>query len=861
MNRINKSRAQEEAVANSGLLDNYVPIEGMFDEMADSASVIRPHWEQFVEQMRLMGPREWRKRQETAQRLVRENGTTYNVYDDHEDSSRPWRMDPVPLLIASGEWARLEAGLIQRATLLNAIAADIYGPQRLLTGSLLPPSLVLGNQDFLRPLHGVETREGVYLHFLAMDLVRAADDKWWVLSDRTQAPSGAGYALENRVVMTRALPNLFRDAHVHRLARFFQSFSDRLVQLTGRDDPLIVLMTPGPYNETYFEHAYLARYLGFPLVEGADLTVRDNKVYLKTLDGLKQVDLIFRRVDAEFCDPLELRTDSMLGVAGLVAAVRTGNVVVANALGSAILECEAIMSFLPSLCRQLIGEDLAIPSVATWWCGQQLERNYVKSNLDRLVIRRTFSNSSIFANSDNAIYPSELSQDELEKLIARIDRRGYDYIGQEVLSLSTTPVWRDDGLQPRPMTLRVYLAWDGDTYRVMAGGLTRTSDDHDTHAVSMQQGDASKDTWVLSDEPVSTFSRLQPADQELTFRRGSSDLPSRVADNLFWLGRYAERTENTVRLMRSLILRLAGEAGTGDDAATLHHLTRILVDFGYLRPRTGRRAAARGIRAVEREMSILLFDPACPSGLLNLLDNLKRTASLVRERLSVDAWRILNTLYDLTRRHAVDEQLDVSGALALLNEMAQECSGFSGMQQENMTRSIGWRLLDFGRRAERGGHMARLMRELTVEGDPEAEGSLDLLLELGDSSMTYRTRYLSTVQLPAVLDLLLVDETNPRSVAYQVAAIEEHMSALPRADNHGTLSAEQRLVIAAASELKLCNINELCRQHNARGRRVALEKFLRTQEQRILEISDNVARIYFTHALPTRSGSVGGIIQ
>ncbi|MEL0022112.1 MAG: alpha-E domain-containing protein, partial [Rickettsiales bacterium] len=257
------------------------------------------------------------------------------------------------------------------------------------------------------------------------------------------------------------------------------------------------------------------------------------------------------------------------------------------------------------------------------------------------------------------------------------------------------------------------------------------------------------------------------------------------------------------------------------------------------------------------EMSILLFDPACPSGLLNLLDNLKRTASLVRERLSVDAWRILNTLYDLTRRHAVDEQLDVSGALALLNEMAQECSGFSGMQQENMTRSIGWRLLDFGRRAERGGHMARLMRELTIEGDPEAEGSLDLLLELGDSSMTYRTRYLSTVQLPAVLDLLLVDETNPRSVAYQVAAIEEHMSALPRADNHGTLSAEQRLVIAAASELKLCNINELCRQHNARGRRVALEKFLRTQEQRILDISDNVARIYFTHDIPTRSGSVG----
>lgn len=845
------------AAIGHGILEEYGARPDVFDEMVGHGNSIRPHWAHFMNRLTNMAPDAWQNRREMAQRIVAENGTTYNVYDDDQDASRPWRMDPVPFLIAPEEWRHLERGLIQRARLLNAIAADVYGPQQMLTEGLLPPSLILGNRNFLRPLHGVETRDGVYLHFLAMDLVRAADDRWWVVADRTQAPAGAGYALENRVVTTRTLPNLFRETQVHRLASFFQAMSDHLVQLTRRDDPLIVLMTPGPHNETYFEHAYLARYLGFPLVEGADLTVRDNKVYLKTLDGLKQVDLIFRRVDSEFCDPIELRTDSLLGVAGLVAAVRANNVVVANALGSGILECEAIKSFLPSLCQQLVGEEIEIPSVATWWCGQTRERNYVRSHFDSLVIRPTFSNSSIFAQHRRDIFPSNLSLEERDGLMARIERRGFDYVGQEVLPLSTTPVWRNRSLVARPMTLRVYLAWDGDGYRVMQGGLTRTSDDRATHAVSMQQGDASKDTWVLSDTPVNTFSRLQAADHEVTLRRGGDDLPSRVADNLFWLGRYTERTENTVRLMRSLILRLAGEVGAGSDPTTLEHLTRILVDFGYLRTRTARRAAARGIGAVEREMSILLFDPACPSGLLHLLENLKRTASLVRERLSVDAWRILNSLYDLTRRHAADEELDVSGALALLNEMAQVCSGFSGMQQENMTRNIGWHLLDFGRRIERGTHTARLMRELTVEGDPGANGSLDLLLELGDSSMTYRTRYLSSVQLAAVVDLLLIDETNPRSVAYQVAAIEQHVAALPRNGNRGTLTDDQQLIVAAASELKLCPIHALCNSINKRGRRANLEKFLARQEARLIELSDSIARVYFTHTLPTRSSSAG----
>ena len=832
----------------------YAPVPGVYDEMMNPSAGIRPHWQAFLQGLGAMPSGELQKRWDTAQRLVRENGTTYNVYDDTGDNAHPWRMDPIPLLISADEWRQIEAGLIQRARLLNAIVADVYGPQNLLTEGWLPPSLVFGNDNFLRALHGIELPSNAWLNFIAVDLARAAHNKWWVLSDRTQAPSGAGYALENRIVMGQTLPHIFRNAQVQRLAGFFQALSDNLVALTRSDNPLIVLLTPGPHNETYFEHAYLARYLGFPLVEGEDLTVRDNKVFLKTLSGLRQVHLIFRRVDSDFCDPLELRTDSLLGVAGLAAAARSGNCIVANALGSGLVECEALMSFMPGLCRHLLGEELLIPSAATWWCGQEHERDHVLANIDQLVIRPTFSNRTILTDRMSAVHPAEMAREDRDRLIGRIKRRGYEFIGQEVLPLSTTPSWRDGTLQPRPLVLRVYICADGDGYRVMPGGLTRIADNINAHAVSMQRGDASKDTWVLWDAPVSTFSRLASPDHAIALRRSGSNMPSRVADNLFWLGRYAERTENTVRLMRSTILRLAGEAGAGDDPQTLKRLTGILVDLGYIRQGAGRRAVAAGIRAVEREVANLIFNRQSTTGMLSLMANLQRTTSLVRDRLSSDAWRVLNNLHVLARRHAYRRDLNVDEALVLLNTMLDELAAFSGMQMENMTRSVSWRLLDIGRRIERATHMAKLLRELAVEGDPAAEGGLDLLLELGDSTMTYRTRYLSAAQLPPVLDLLIADETNPRSIAFQAALLKRHISMLPRDPEQTSLTREEHLVEAVASELKLLDIGQLSETRTKRSRRLRLDRLLERQQSRCSELSDTLARTYFSHAMPVRSG-------
>lgn len=845
--------------APSLIIDGYAPEPYIYDEMMATDGTIRSHWQKPLDDLRAFSEADIKHFWDTAQRLVRENGTTYNIYGDEGQSARPWRMDPMPFLISADEWKHLEAGLIQRARLLNMLIDDIYGDQKLLTDGLLPASLVFGNPNFLRPLHGVRPVGGTHLNFLAFDLARGPDRRWWVLRNRTQAPSGAGYALENRVVLARTLPNIFRDAQVHRLAGFFQAFSDNVIGLTGKDDPLAVLLTPGPHNETYFEHAYLARYLGFTLVEGADLTVRDNKVYMKTLNGLKQVDLIFRRVDGEFCDPLELRTDSLLGVAGLVAAIRAGNVVVANSLGSGVVECEALMGFLPGLSRTLMGEELLVPSLATWWCGQENERNYVLGNLDHLTVLPTFSHRSIM-NTQFASLPSDrFNQGAQDRLRSHLSRRGYEFFGQETVTLSTTPAWQGDKLAPSPMVLRVYLCADGDGYRVMPGGLTRTAE-RSARSVSMQQGDASKDTWVLSDTPVSTYTRLTAPDQVISLRRSGSDLPSRVADNLYWLGRYAERTEGTIRLMRSMILRLAGEAGAGDDPQTLTRLTNILVDLGYLRQRTARRAIAGGIHAIEREVAIVLFDRACPNGLLNLLENIRRTASLVRDRLSMDSWRILNGLHALATSHAAMIRLDVDDALELLNHMLEELAAFSGMQMENMTRSLGWRMLDIGRRIERVSHTTRLIKDMAIGGDPAAEGRLDLLLELGDSSMTYRTRYLSSVQLAAVIDLLLTDDTNPRSIAFQVATLAEHIEALPHDRDSATLSREQYLISAMQSQLRLADVHALCASRNKRAQLKELELFLTRQEREAYEVSEALARNYFSHVLSTRSGFAGGMV-
>src|ERR1700691_600578 len=547
------------------LTADYRQAPGVYDEMCVESGVLRPHWDRYIASLSSLGGKELAHRWQIARQRIRENGVSYNVYGDPLGTDRPWSLDAIPMLIPDEEWSYLEAGLIQRARLLNTILADLYGPQKLLLNGDLPAALVFGNPAFWHACHDVPVPGATYLHLLAVDLARSPDGQWWVISDRTQAPSGAGYSLENRIVMAETFPDLFREFRVKRLASFFRSFRDTLLRLSPvtRDNPRVVLLTPGPFNETYFEHSYLARYLGFTLVQGGDLTVRDSRVFLKTLEGLKQVDVILRRLDDSFCDPIELRSDSYLGVAGLVEAVRAGNVAVANALGSGLIETSAFMPFLPGLCRRMLGEDMKLPAAATWWCGQPRALRYVLDHLDNLVIKPAFPSKGM-----EPVFGGKLSADGRSRLIERMKDNPHEYAGQELLSLSTAPVWSEEnGLTPRRVVLRVFLAAEGDSWIVIPGGLARASSSIDTPVVSMQRGGGSKDTWVLSDGPVDTFSLQTPRDLPVTLIRGSiSELPSRAADHIFWLGRYAERSEHLARMLRCILVRLTHESGMAPES-------------------------------------------------------------------------------------------------------------------------------------------------------------------------------------------------------------------------------------------------------------------------------------------------------
>jgi uncharacterized circularly permuted ATP-grasp superfamily protein/uncharacterized alpha-E superfamily protein len=826
----------------------YTPAKDVWDEMLIAPGEPRPHWIPVVRWLRGQGRNELARRWEQGQRLIHENGVTYNVYGDPRGMHRPWELDAVPLVVSSGEWARLDRALAQRARLLNLVLADLYGSQHLVRDGLLPPERIYANPAFLRPCHGVAFPGGIALHVYAADLARAADGRFWVIADRTQAPSGAGYALENRIVVSRTLPEIFRECRVQRLAAFFGTLRDTLrgLALRHRENPRIVLLTPGPYNETYFEHAYLARYLGFTLVEGADLTVRDSVVYLKTLGGLEPVDVVLRRLDDAFCDPLSLRTDSSLGIAGLMQAVRAGNVVVANGLGSGVVETAALMAFLPSLCQHLLDEPLAMPSVATWWCGHPDALAYVVEHLESLVIKPAFP---VFGHEP--IFGSALSATGREELLARVRARPHEYVAQEQVTLSTAPVWTPAGLQPRHVVLRTFGVASGEGYRVMPGGLARVATSRESLVVSMQRGGGSKDTWVGSEGPVSAMTLLPLAGAPIELTRGGGELPSRVADNLFWLGRYVERAEGTVRLLRSVLTRLADEASGSEVPELPILLTALAAHAGLEDDLVSPDLEAD---AAMRERAVLDFLRAHAPGraLRPTLGAAQRLASISRDQISLDTWRVLNQLEDyLPPREAV-RALTLTEAIERMNQLVLAMAAFNGLSLENMTRGQGWRFTDLGRRLERSLFLITVFQHTMVAPCRDETRLLEALLETSDSAITYRRRYLGTVQAAPVLDLLATDETNPRALVFQVRALAEHAERLPRAGGEALRTAEERTAIAALARLRTAVPAELAAV-GLHGERVQLADLLGQLTEELVTLSDTITQSYLSHAAATRA--------
>ena len=820
------------------LLQDYRPVPGVYDEVSGPGGRPRPHCDTLVRSLEGLGRHELSSRWEGAKRAIRDNGVTYNVYGDPQGVDRPWALDMMPLLIEPAEWSRIEGALLQRSRLLNLILADLYGPQRLLRDGVIPPSLVLANPAFLRPCHGVRVPNDVYVHLLAVDVARSPDGQWRVIADRAQAPSGAGYALENRIVLSRSLPEAFRDCHVQRLGAFFRAYRDGLMALAPpdrRDHPRGVLLTPGPLNETYFEHAYLARYLGFMLVEGADLTVRDSRVFIKTLEGLRQVDVILRRLDDSFCDPLELRPDSTLGIAGLMEAVRAGHVTVANALGSGVVEAPAVAAFLPELCRRLLGEELLLSPARSWWCGHPDDLQYVLAHLDELVIKPSFPPAT-----RQPVFGRSLSAEQKGALRSALLTRPEDYVAQSEVLLSTAPVWNGQESEPRQLVLRVYIASSGDSVSVMPGGLTRVAATTTIPIVTMQRGGGSKDTWVVSEGPVTGVSLLAPRSLSVKRERLDAELPSRVADNLFWLGRHIERAEHTARLLRSVVTYVTRE-DVSEDTPELVALLHVLVDLKLIPSPLRERMP---LPDLEHQLSMLFRLDAQNAVLRTTLGEVRRIATTVRDRISLDTWRILNQLQPELRLR--QGRIQFADVLVHLNRIVTDVAAFSGMEMESMTRGHGWLFLDIGRRLERSLAAIRLIRSAIV-ASPSPIAMLEPLLEVADSAMTYRRRYFAEAQLPPVLDLLLADETNPRALAFQLVALANLLSQLPRDPRAPSPTREERMVAHAIESLASADFDALS-QPGADEAFDRLTGLIDLLDEDLRGVSDTVTFHYFSHA-------------
>ncbi len=832
----------EPPLATRRIFGQYTPVVGTYDEMYASPGVLRPVWEKFVNGVETLGTDELTRRWQQAQEEVRENGVTYNAYEDAEGRVRPWELDAFPLMISTAEWAALSVGLCQRARLLDRILRDLFGPQELLQRGLLPAEWLFSHPGFHRQFHGQPLRDDRFLHFYAADLARAPDGRWWVVGDRTDAPLGVGYALENRIVMSRMLPNLIRDCKVERLAAFFIKLQGTLRGLAEhRENPRIVILTHGPTGPNYFEDAYLARYLGYTLVEGGDLAVREDRVFMKTLAGLLPVDVIFRRLSDEYCDPLELRGDASHGVPGLLQATRLGHVAVANALGSSLVESPSLAPFLRRIAKEWMGEELRLPSTATWWCGQREARAEVVERLGRIAIRSAFR-----VGRRESLAPESLLPKSPQELAALISSRADELVGQEQVARSSSPVWRDGAASPYRVALRVFLVADKDSYHVMPGGLVRMASAAAPLDMSVLAGEVSKDAWVLASGPVQPISLLASAKHPIALRRTGADLPSRVADNLFWLGRRIERAQAACRLLRPLVARLTSETGS-ENLPDLSALVHCLAQQGLVEPGFALENMRDLLPTISQVLPTSMIDPTDPDSLYALFASAHRNASRVRDRLSLDSWRILHRIQREFDDAANVETFGLAELLDLLHDLVSDLAALDGLIGESMTRTPGWRFLELGRRLERALHTIGLVQSLLAVSAEEDVRALEAILEVADSVMTYRGRYMAAVDLAPVMDLLLTDETNPRSVLYQLTAITDHVEHLPRDHGQPLRGADQRLTLSMLHSARMLDMESL------QGRRgsatsTKLERALARLAGQLPKLSELITHRYLIHA-------------
>ncbi len=810
------------------------------DEAFTDAGELKPHWVNLLESFENMGPETYRDRASKAQRILRDDGATYNIYSDQKGPSHTWGLDLVPSLITSEEWSKIEAGLIERSELFNLLLKDIYGPRDLIRLGVIPPEALFCHRGFLRACQGIHIPGDHELILHAVDLMRDENGEMCALTDRTQSPSGAGYALENRTVMSRVLPSLFRDSQVHRLASFFQKLRIKLLTLSpNQDQPRVVVLTPGAHNETYFEHAYFANYLGFHLVQSGDLVVRNGYVWMKSLDGLSRVDVILRRVDDWFCDPVELRSDSQLGVANLLEVVRAGRVVIANPLGSGILENPIFIKYLPKIAKELLGRELRLNSVKNYWCGSVRDMEYVYHHLESLVIKPIYRSASTHSISGNS-----LTAEQKKELLKTIQINPMQWVAQPILNAGTLPTFVNNNLESRPSILRSFSVAANESYSLMPGGLTRVGVEQASFVISNQSGSQSKDTWIIDSEPQTSTD----SDEASTPVREADliSLPSRVVENLFWMGRYAERAEASLRLMRTVFVMLNGEEPISENCKRL--LLQAVTEVTSTQPGFID-ASDELIASPEQELLLVLKDSDRIGSVRSNLNAMLYCADVSKELLSSDMLRVINDIRDALGE--LDNALAIgliSAPEEALDPLVTALMALAGLAQESMVRDFGWRFMEIGRRLERAMQTTSIIKTLIVPEVPESDQNVliqSLLLSL-EALISYRRRYRARMGVQSSLDLVMMDTSNPRSLLYQLEQISLHIKTLPKAtESRHELSPEERSALEAETLVKLSLLKELSTREN--GVRIHLKHSLELLADTLSSINNLVSDKYFDH--------------
>ncbi len=784
-----------------------------------------PSWHTMFEELAAVAGDDLGQARERVQRHAEDIGTGFRIIGESEE--RPWPLSPIPLMIAAEEWRTIAAGIVQRADLLEHVIADLYGDATLVERGLIPAALVGGSPFFLRPMQGLVPSGGHHLQFIAVDLGRGPDGEWRVLTDHLRSPAGAGYALENRLAIARTLDGLQARLNVQRHASFFAAFRDGLAAACRRVEPRIGLLTPGRYSASYAEQAHLARYLGFLLVEGGDLAALEDKLYIRTIGGLKRIDALWHRVDPRLLDPLAFDSHSHIGVAGLIDAAAAGNVVIANVPGAGVLESAAFGAFLPRICVRETGKDLILPNIATWWCGQDQACASVREDFDHLLIGPAFGVAPLGLPDGIARPGADITGPERAALIDDMRRRPQDYVGQEIVRLSTMPVVTDTGLAARPFTLRVFAARGADgAWTVLPGGFARIAEHPDPRASVMGEGCWSADVVVHGGEEVAPISLLPPADT-VHVRRNPGTLPSRVADNFFWLGRYLERGEALLGVIRVMLGNsIDADAGAALAPETVGRLVGLVVNAG----------GAPHPPSLRRSDLSAFARTAMEDGGWHSVRAINRLARGIgqgsRDRLAADVVRLLDAPYP-----SKGGMLDRAGSLQ------RRYAALSGLSAEHMGRTAAWRFHDLGRRLERAQTVTRAVRAFGM-----AQASLDdlsTLLDLADSQISYRQRYLTGIARVPVVDLVALDPGNPRSLAFQICRICEHLAALPVLEDDGMEEPQQAqgtVLTAIVSTATAATLDA---------------EILGDVERRLFQLSEAIARRYFLQgAEPLRAGGM-----